>query len=394
MKSRAIYPAEPAKRIAIAIELDHAVPWHHDCYQGILRFGEQQGWSCVVDPYLVGLTGRSGIADYDGVVGRITKEVAEAARAQHIPVVNHWRNSPVDGLHSLLIDYRVGSRLIGEHLIACGFRRFAHIGLADDRISNLELGGMAEAIESHGFAQPDRMSIDNDFESTKEGVIQFRRMLTDWLGGLTEPVGVLVQVCHAGRYLAQICGEIGLRVPQDVGIVVQMGDNVTVSSVSPTLTAVDTDYTALGYESAVMLDGLMRGRADLPLVKLITPRRLIVRDSTDVFLSSDPLVTEAVRHIAEHCKSNLRVEDVAEATGTSRRTLERRFDEVLGRTVYTEISRMRTDLIRRLLTETDRPLAAIAEDCGFSSVSHFTRFFRKESGSTPGRYRKQHQADA
>ena len=381
-------PTQPSKRIAIAIELDHAVPWHLDCYQGILQYAEQHGWHCVVDPYLVGMKGQSGIADYDGVVGRISAEVAEAAAEHNIPVVNHWQNTPVDDLPSVLLDRREGARLAGEHLAVSGYQRFAHIGRTGDIINELEIEGLMEAIAPHGYSEPLSLDFPNGFESNREGVVRMRRVLTDWLTSMDPPVGVFVQASHTARYLAQICGEMGLRVPHDVGIVVHLGDNVIVSNASPKLSAVDTDYFGLGFESAQLLDRLMRGKQADPLQRFIAPKRIVVRESSDVFISADPIVSGAMRFIADHCRKTLRVEDVAEALDTSRRTLERRFEEVLGRSVYSEISRLRTDYIKRLLVDTDRPLSTVAEDCGFGSASHFTRFFRKEVGVTPSYYRK------
>lgn len=379
------------KRIAIAIELDHPVPWHLDCYQGILQYASERGWSCVVDPYLVGMSGQSGVADYDAVVGRITSEVADSARAQGIPVVNHWRNSPMTDLPSVWFDYRAGARLAAEHLIACGYRRFAHIGLVMQAVNTLDLVGMTEVVAERGFSTPDSFEFSPDFEAHRDGVIHMRRVLTGWLKAHDSPVGVLVQSATAARYLAQICAEMGLKVPDDVGIVVQLGDQVLVLAASPTLTTLDMDHFGIGYESASLLDQLLSGQPAEPLQRLITPKRLIVRESSDFYLSPDPMVTEAMRYIADHCQQSLGVEDLADALHTSRRTLERRFEEVLGRSVYHEITRLRTAYIKRLLVETDRPMASIARDCGFSSASHFTRYFSKAAGQTPSAFRQQEQ---
>lgn len=377
-----------AKRIAIAIELDHPVPWHLDCYQGILQFAAERDWTCVVDPYLVGMTGQSDVSDYDGVVGRITQEVADSARSQGIPVVNHWQNSPDHDLPSVLIDYRGGAKLAGDHLVACGYRRFAHIGLTSQAVNTLDLVGMTESLAAHGFAPPDTFEFPHDFETDREGVVHLRRVLTSWLRAQTAPVGVLSQHSVIARYLAQICGEMGMSVPSDVGIVVQLGDQVLAMAASPTLTVVDSNYFGVGFASAKMLDELMAGRAPTPSPRLITPTRLIVRESSDFYLSSDPLVTQAKRYIADHCRQTLRVEDLADAMNTSRRTLERRFEEVVGQSVYSEIARLRAEYVKRQLLETDHPLARIARDCGFSSASHFTRFFSNVAGMTPSSFRK------
>ena len=43
---------------------------------------------------------------------------------------------------------------------------------------------------------------------------------------------------------------------------------------------------------------------------------------------------------------------------------------------------------KALLVETNRPLAAVAVSCGFSSQSHMTVAFRRFVGTTPGRWRR------
>jgi len=380
---------EKSKRIAITIELGPAVPWHHDSYRGILQYAGERGWSCVVDPFLVGMAGQSGLDDYDGVVGRITPQVAATAKARGIPAVNHWQNSDAPDIPTVLPSFEAAARLAGEHLITSGYRHFAHIGLKDDKINELDLKGFREVLHDRGMPEPICIEIENQFEFSREGVIELRRALTEWVSGLPKPVGVLVQLFHAARYLAQIAGELGLRVPHDVGMIVHHGDNPIVSAASPMLSAIDVDYFQVGYESARMLDRLMAGERVEPANKYIAPKRVVVRESSDVFLCSEPMVTEAMRYIAEHCRQTLRVDELADRVGASRRTLERRFEEALGRSVYSEITRLRTDYIKRMLTETDRPMSDIADHCGFSSPSHFTRFFRNEVGQTPSAYRRQ-----
>ncbi|MGB0766830.1 MAG: helix-turn-helix domain-containing protein [Phycisphaeraceae bacterium] len=379
------------RRVAVAIELDYLYPWHIDCYQGILAYAGEHDWTCVVDPYLVGMTGRSDVSEYDGVVGRIDESVARAAREHGIPVVNHWQNSPVLDLPSVQLNHRESARLAGEHLVACGYQRFAHIGIASQVVATLDREGLTDAVTAHGFAPPVGFEFEHDFEARRESVVHLRRVLTSWLDSLTQPVGVLVQSAVAARYLAQICAEMGLSVPHEVGIVVQLGDSVLVLAASPTLSAIDSDYFGMGYESAAMLDTLMRGETLESNERQIPSTRLIVRESSDFYLSNDPLVTEAMRYIADHCRQTLRVEELAAAINTSRRTLERRFEQILGKSVYSEITRLRTEYVKRLLVETDHPLATIARDCGFSSASHFTRYFSKEAGLTPSAFRQKHQ---
>jgi AraC family transcriptional regulator len=64
------------------------------------------------------------------------------------------------------------------------------------------------------------------------------------------------------------------------------------------------------------------------------------------------------------------------------------FRQHFGCSVGDYARRRRVLLACRQLTETDRPLAAIACDAGFADQSHFTRTFRRIVGVTPAVYRR------
>lgn len=125
------------------------------------------------------------------------------------------------------------------------------------------------------------------------------------------------------------------------------------------------------------------------------PQRLVIAaqsgpvpDPAGVFICSEPMVYEAVRFIASNVKQNLWIEDVARHLNTSRSTLIRRFDEAMGRSVTSEIARQRVAHLKQLLAETDRSIAEISRECGFSSPAHLSRFFNREVGVTPSAYRR------
>jgi LacI family transcriptional regulator len=116
-----------------------------------------------------------------------------------------------------------------------------------------------------------------------------------------------------------------------------------------------------------------------------------VRGSTDAFVSEDPIVSRAMRFIAENASRSITIEDVAEAVETSSRTLQQRFTQFVGRSVYSEINRLRIETVKRILIDADVTLEAVASENGFTDVSHMVKNFRKATGKTPGEFRKQHR---
>jgi AraC family transcriptional regulator len=94
-----------------------------------------------------------------------------------------------------------------------------------------------------------------------------------------------------------------------------------------------------------------------------------------------------VDYIEGHLSSGLSLNELATVAGLSPFHFARCFQQELGKTPHRYVLDRRLELARRLLSETECPLAEIASRCGFSSQSHLTTAFRKAMGVTPGQYR-------
>ena len=84
-----------------------------------------------------------------------------------------------------------------------------------------------------------------------------------------------------------------------------------------------------------------------------------------------------------------RVEDLAAHVGVSRATLARKFTALTGRSPMAYLTWWRMTTAAGLLRTTDRPLAAVARQVGYSSPFAFSHAFKRHFGVTPGRYRAQ-----
>jgi transcriptional regulator GlxA family with amidase domain len=82
------------------------------------------------------------------------------------------------------------------------------------------------------------------------------------------------------------------------------------------------------------------------------------------------------------------VNDVARKLPVTRRTLDRRFSEVLGRTVLDEINACRLSRAKRLLADTDSPIKAVAYLAGFPSRERLRLAFLTHEGMPPSEYRE------
>ncbi|MFC8146439.1 AraC family transcriptional regulator [Streptomyces paradoxus] len=82
-----------------------------------------------------------------------------------------------------------------------------------------------------------------------------------------------------------------------------------------------------------------------------------------------------------------RAEDYAHRLGYTVKTLTRACQAATGKPVKQVIDARVTLQAQRLLAHTDEPIATIAHRLGFSEPANFGKFFRNQTGTTPGNFR-------
>ena len=100
------------------------------------------------------------------------------------------------------------------------------------------------------------------------------------------------------------------------------------------------------------------------------------------------LLAEAIAHMEACCTQPLRIPELAARAHLSERHFLRVFERSYHVPPLEYILRLRTRHARRLMQETDWSLSRIAVESGFYDISALTRRFRRETGMTPGRYRR------
>ena len=99
-------------------------------------------------------------------------------------------------------------------------------------------------------------------------------------------------------------------------------------------------------------------------------------------------VERAVRFMRQNLGTSMRIEDLAESIGSTVQQLERSFRRHAKKLPLALWRDMRLQHSRWRLLNTTRSVTEIAFECGFSDSSHFSRWFKKEFGEPPQRYRR------
>lgn len=103
---------------------------------------------------------------------------------------------------------------------------------------------------------------------------------------------------------------------------------------------------------------------------------------------TDRRIDRVVRWIQAHLSQDLRIEDAAAQVHVTPAAFSRFFKRSLGKTFTEYVNDLRCTEAAIQLRKTDKPVATVALDCGFSTMSHFNRQFLLRHGQTPRRYRK------
>jgi LacI family transcriptional regulator len=279
------------------------------------------------------------------------------------------------------------AELAKQHFLERGFAHFAFVGVEEIVWSERREAAFRKQLASSGYdlLVYRQAARERDVAWVKEQI-----MLSDWLRKLPTPIGILACNDEHGRMVLDCCRMAKLHVPEEVAVLGVDNDEFFCNLAEPPLSSIALGAQSTGYEMAELLDGIMRGRVRKPRHLGVKTVGVITRRSTDILAVSDSDVTAAMRFIRESFSKPISVGNVADAVLTSRRSLEKRFRRVLGRSVLEEIQTVRVETAKRLLLETEHPIAKVAQLSGFGSVDYFIRFFRQKIGVTPSRFRGDH----
>lgn len=99
-------------------------------------------------------------------------------------------------------------------------------------------------------------------------------------------------------------------------------------------------------------------------------------------------VIRAIDFMESNADRSIALDDIAAAAYRSPSHLARVFSAEIGMPPHRYLIGLRVKRAQKLLASTDRAIAEIALDCGFTHQEHLTRLFRKHLDTTPAAYRR------
>ena len=106
-------------------------------------------------------------------------------------------------------------------------------------------------------------------------------------------------------------------------------------------------------------------------------------------------VQEMKSYIEEHCFDEIfSLQALADRFALTPSNLSHYFKNCTGQGVLEYVQALRKKEACRLLLQTDDPVQIVGEKVGMPNVSSFIRFFKQQTGITPGQYRRQNRSAA
>ena len=196
---------------------------------------------------------------------------------------------------------------------------------------------------------------------------------------------------NQGLHITEACRLAKIRIPEEVAVLGVDNDEILCNLSDPPLSSIVQETVKAGYEAARLLHTMIKTKNKEYYDIVVEATQIVTRNSTDIYATKDTFIGSALKYIHNNIEKNLKVEDVMQQVPLSRRSLEKRFQNVTGYPVYEYIFNLRIEKFTQKLLDTDLSIFEIAMDLGLNDGKNIARQFRQIKGCTPTEYRKKHQ---
>ncbi len=301
------------------------------------------------------------------------------------PIVAVNSRAAVPGIPSVSVDQYAIGQIAAEHFARRGVINYAC--LTHQRFSEREPS-------CKGFIDFVRLQRDcrslvycaKGLSDENVALVSFDSQFVDWLNNAPKPLGLFAVSDRLAMAAIQVCRQLELRIPQDVAILGADDDATICQICDPMLSSVRSPLPQVGFEAARMLDGMISQRQlVVPPPMQLRPLGVTVRHSCDVCAVDDVEIAQVLRLIYGTTGKPLSMKELLKRITLSRRALEQRFRTATGRSPMSEMRRVALERAARLLVDSNDSIANIAQECGFSSPTHFSVAFSRQHSLSPAR---------
>ena len=152
-----------------------------------------------------------------------------------------------------------------------------------------------------------------------------------------------------------------------------------------TLDQLSAEYLSAQPGTELVVDKL----TEVVLVELIRINFGRPEQSRLILALTDKYIATALRHLHKQPNETWTLNKLAAEVGMSRAAFAKRFKERVGQPMFEYLTQLRIQHAKELLQDRELSLYEVANRVGYESDLAFTKTFKKYTGMTPIRYRKQ-----
>ena len=220
--------------------------------------------------------------------------------------------------------------------------------------------------------------------------VHSREPLAKWLARLPKPAAIMTPFDFRAKDVLTACHEAKISVPRELSLLGVDNDELICESTHPSISSIRIDQEKIGYRAAETLNRLMSAAKPTATrcVKMLSGP-VIERESTRPISPTVHLVRRISGCIDERFSEDITVDEIAALAGVSRRLADLRFSAATGTSIRRALEDRRMREIRRLLAESDLPIAKITRLAGYTNDLWVKYVFKKRFGLSMSGWRRE-----
>ncbi len=358
--------------------------------QGVARYAKEANWALILD-YIQDTHWPKTVWPLDGLIVLTGPDPLAAAYVLKLKAAFVAVTYADEGLlgkcsRVLTHDHACG-KLAAEHLLMLGYKDFLLVTKSERSVFEARCESFKQTAAP--FAKSLHIVNLDELNDSQDLTKLLRRALAK----CPKPLGMFCPADVIALNSIRCAQTLGWKVPQDVAVVGVDNNNVLCDYAPVPLTSVQVNYREIGYQAAELLDRIMSGKVSHTESKVVTPVRVVARESTNAMGVTDIRLMKALLLIRSNYPSTLTASDLSKYVGLSKNQLSRIFVQHLRRSIPEEINRVRIEAAKKGLTAGQESIKEVAFACGFNSANYFNKIFKEHTGVTPLAYRRSENSD-
>ncbi|MDD4776705.1 MAG: substrate-binding domain-containing protein [Fermentimonas sp.] len=378
--------------IKILILIDSATEFSRRFLTGLIRYAHEKGpWIFYRLPfYYKVLYGEAGIVKrteewgIDAVIAQWEYQEVQFLKNLDIPVFLQNYEDDADWFSKISGNYQEVGAMAADFFSKKMFKNFAFYGNKNFLWSKGRAEGYRSEVEK---LKGNYYYFESEYLTNSQWSSSHIELNT-WLSSLPKPIAVFACDDYFALQVTEMCKINNINIPNEISLLGVDNDELICNLSYPTISSIVTDDENIGYTTGNKLHTLIMNNKNIPFNITKKPIRIEQRQSTERYNISNKDIVRIIDYIEKNVTSDISIDNLTQLVPLGRRTLEKKFKETMGTTIYQFILEKKTEYLSYKLLTTSDSLLDISIEAGFNDVRNAYRIFKKTTGYSPLNFRK------